>query len=118
MPAKHRFDDKWNPDKLKWWAGNIGAETLRAVTHILDSKPHPEQAYKSCMGILTQATKHGHGILNMACRIACNLERINYGFISEEVQKLKKQYEQEAEQKQFSLLPVVHENVRGEQYYQ
>jgi transposase len=118
MPAKHRFDDNWNPEKLKWWAGNIGDETLRAITHILESKPHPEQAYKSCMGILSQAKTHEHSILNMACRIAWNMERINYGFITQEVKKLKTQYEQEAEQKQLSLLPVIHENVRGEKYYQ
>ncbi len=117
MPSKHRFDDKWNPDKLKWWAGNVGNDTLRAVTHILESKPHPEQAYKSCMGILSQATKHGHAILNMACRIACNAERINYGFISKEVEKLKIMYEQEEQQKQYSLLPAIHENIRGEKYY-
>lgn len=81
MPAKHRFDDNWNPAKLKWWAGNVGDDTLRAVTHILESKPHPEQAYKSCLGILSLATKQGYDILNMACRVACNAERINYGFI-------------------------------------
>ncbi|MDZ7794207.1 MAG: IS21 family transposase [Spirochaetia bacterium] len=117
MPKKHRFDEKWNPEKLKWWAGNVGNDTLRAITHILESKSHPEQAYKSCMGILSQATTHGHEILNMACRIACNAERIHYGFISKEVEKLKKQYQQEEEQKQYSLLPAIHENVRGEKYY-
>jgi len=118
MPRKHRFDDKWNPEKLKWWAGNIGDETLQAVTHILETRAHPEQAYKSCIGILTQAAKHDHDIINMACRIACNRERINYGFITEEIKKLEKQYEQEAEHKQLSLLPLIHKNVRGEQYYQ
>jgi len=118
MPQKHRFDDNWNPDKLKWWAGNIGDETQRAIIHILESKPHPEQAYKSCLGILNQATKHDHDILNLACRIALNRERINYGFISEQIQKLEKQYAKEAERKQLSLLPETHENIRGEQYYQ
>ena len=46
------------------------------------------------------------------------MERINYGFISENVKTIKQQYEQEADRKQLSLLPEIHENVRGEQYYQ
>jgi len=118
MPARHRFDKDWNPEKLKWWAGNVGDETLQVVDHLLVSKAHPEQAYKSCMGILGQAKKYGPALLNMACRIAWNAQRINYGFISTQLKSLKEQYEQEAEQIQLSLLPPIHENVRGEHYYQ
>jgi len=117
MPAQHRFDKDWNPDKLRWWAGNVGEETGWVVNHLLISKAHPEQAYKSCLGILGQAKKYGPSLLNMACRIAWNAQRINYGFISAQLKNLKEQYEQEAEQSQLSLLPANHENVRGEHYY-
>jgi hypothetical protein len=46
MPAKHRFDDNWDPDKLKSWAASIGRDTANAVTYLLDKASHPEQAYK------------------------------------------------------------------------
>lgn len=118
MPVNHRFDKDWNPEKLRWWAGNVGDETLQVVNHLLVSKAHPEQAYKFCMGILAQAKKYGPALLNMACRIAWNAQRINYGFISTQLRSLKEQYEQEVEQSQLSLLPPIHENVRGEHYYQ
>ena len=117
MPDRHRFDKDWNPQRLKWWATNVGEETGWVVEHLLASKAHPEQAYKSCLGILGQAKKYGPSLLNMACRIAWNAQRINYGFICEQLKKLKAQYEQEAKESQLSLLPAIHENVRGEHYY-
>ncbi len=117
MPRQHRFDENWNPEKLRTWAMKIGSETHQAISYILDSKPHPEQAYKSCLGILNHAQKHGRDILNMACRVAWNSQQISYGFISDQIKIIKNQYQNEEEQPQRTLLPPLHENVRGEQYY-
>jgi transposase len=118
MPKNHRFQDDWNPEKLKWWAGNVGKETKAAVTFILSAKQHPEQAYKSCLGILKQAKKYGGTILNLACRRALNLERVNYPTIEKEARLIHEQYLREQDKKQLSLLPELHENVRGTKYYQ
>jgi transposase len=117
MPPKHRFADNWNPEKLKWWAGNIGTDTLRAINHILDSKTYPEQAYKSCMGLLSLAKKYGKEILNLACRTACNKEWITLKSVSIEAQRIKEQYDRDREEKQMYLLPEIHENIRGKEYY-
>jgi len=117
MPPQHRFKDNWNPDKLKWWASNVGEDTLRAVSLIFETKPYPEQAYKSILGVLNLATKHGHTALNLACRKACNMERVNYHFIKEQTEYIRDQYEKENESKQLSLLPSDHENIRGNEYY-
>ena len=118
MPKNHRFQDDWNPEKLKWWAGNVGEETREAITFILAAKAHPEQAYKSCLGILNQAKKYGHTVLNLACRRALNLERIDFYTIEKEAKIIYEQYLLEQDKKQLSLLPELHENVRGTQYYQ
>ncbi|MCK5736923.1 MAG: IS21 family transposase [Spirochaetaceae bacterium] len=117
MPPQHRFRDNWNPEKLKWWASNVGEDTLRAVTLILEAKPYPEQAYKSILGVLNLATKHGHKALNLACRKACNMERVNYHFIKEQTKYIRDQYEKDIDSKQLSLLPSDHENIRGNEYY-
>ena len=117
MPPQHRFRDNWNPDKLKWWATNVGEDTLRAVTLILEAKPYPEQAYKSILGVLNLARKHGHNALNLACRKACNMEQVNYHFIKEQTEYIRGQYEKDIESKQLSLLPADHENIRGNTYY-
>ncbi|MCK5248812.1 MAG: hypothetical protein KAJ98_02550, partial [Spirochaetaceae bacterium] len=105
------------PEKLKWWATNVGEDTLRAVTLILEAKPYPEQAYKSILGVLSLARKHGHNALNLACRKACNMERVNYHFIKEQAEYIRGQYEKDVESKQLSLLPSDHENIRGNTYY-
>lgn len=118
MPVNHRFKDDWNPDKLKWWAGNVGKDTLWTISYILGSKRYPEQAYKSCLGILGQAKKYGNDLLELACRKACNAERINYKYISEEIVRIKRQYDEKENKKQLSLLPEIHENIRGKEYYQ
>lgn len=117
MPLNHRFADDWDPEKIKRWAESIGKHTLWVICYILDSKKYPEQAYKSCMGILTQAKKHGGNFLELACRKASNMERVNYKFICEEVSRIKEQYEKDQDDKQQNLLPLFHENVRGEGYY-
>lgn len=117
MPENHRFMDNWNPDKLKWWAGNIGKDTLWVISHILESKRHPEQGYKSCLGILGNAKKYGNDFLELACRKACNAERISYKYISDEIKKIKEQYDRDQNEKQPSLLPQVHQNIRGQEFY-
>jgi len=117
MPPQHRFMEDWNPDRLKWWASNVGEDTHRVVAQILEKKAYPEQAYKTILGILNLVHKHGNNILNLSCRKACNFERINYHFIKEQAESIARQYEIETQEKQLSLLPADHENIRGNQYY-
>ena len=114
---QHRFAEEWNPERLKSWAGSIGKDTLWVVTHILESKKYPEQAYKSCLGILGLAKKNGNDLLEITCRKASNVERVNYRYISEEIIKIKKQYVEVESDKQPSLLPEIHDNIRGKEYY-
>jgi hypothetical protein len=38
MPLNHRYKDDWNPDKLKWWAENIGPKTLGCKFNALKNK--------------------------------------------------------------------------------
>ena len=118
MPPRHSFANDWNPEKLKWWAGNVGEDTNRVITYILDSKTHPEQAYKSCMGILNQVKKYGETVLNQACRHAWNKEQINYATIKVEVSRIQEQIDRDFDDQQLSLMPSNHENIRGEKYYQ
>jgi transposase len=118
MPPNHRFDKDWNPDKLKWLAGNVGEDTTRVISYILDSRKHPEQVYKSCLGILNCAKKHGNKTLNMACRHAWNKEQINYRTVMRELEKIREDADRAFDSQQLTLLPENHENIRGAEYYQ
>jgi transposase len=117
MPSNHRFASDWNPDKLKWLADNVGEDTKRVISYILDSRKHPEQVYKSCLGILNQAKKYGEGSLNMACRHAWNKEQINYPTVIKELEKIRNEADREVNRQQLTLLPENHENIRGADYY-
>src|SRR5262249_33225113 len=51
---------EWTPNRLTHWAGTIGPNTQAVVTYLLTHKPHPEQGYRACLGLLALARKYGH----------------------------------------------------------
>jgi transposase len=73
MPKAHLACMAWTPGKFLNWAQNIGQSTLRLVKYLLDSKPHPEQGYRSCLGLLSLSKKFGVTRLDKACERAWQL---------------------------------------------
>ena len=67
MPAAHRAHREWTPARLLHWAGTIGIATGHLVAHLLESKPHPEQGYRACLGLLALARKYGDARLEAGC---------------------------------------------------
>ena len=83
---------------------------------VLDRKKHPEQAYKSCMGVLSFAKKVGNERLSNACKRALDHQVYNYKIIDNILKRgLDKIVEGPEPQEQ--QLPV-HKNIRGDEYYQ
>lgn len=52
MPSSHRRYAEWTPDRFRRWGATIGSETEGLITAILASRPHPEQGFRTCLGIL------------------------------------------------------------------
>ena len=52
MPSSHRRYAEWTPDRFRRWGASIGPETEGLVTAILASRPHPEQGFRTCLGVL------------------------------------------------------------------
>ena len=52
MPEKHRRMGQWTPERFIRWAEKIGPHTAALITTVLDSRRHPQQAFRSCLGIL------------------------------------------------------------------
>lgn len=69
MPAAHRAQLRdWTPARFMSWAHQIGPNTARVIEAILASKPIVEQAYRSCLGVMSYATKTGgHTRLEQVC---------------------------------------------------
>ena len=84
------------------------------ILKILDRKQHPEQAYKSCVGILGFAKKVGNDRLTKACQRALGYGIYNYKTIQKILEMgLDTQMEEEE-----SVEMPQHDNIRGEEYYQ
>jgi transposase len=114
MPSHHQFVSDWSPEKFIHWASGIGKDTEFYIRKVLDSKQHPEQGYKSCIGILQFAGKYGKIRLNNACRRAAWYNSYNYNTIKNILAKNLDKKEIEADNQ--CTLPL-HENVRGASYY-
>ena len=70
MPESHRKHSQWSPGRLLNWALDIGPGTRDVVKWQFDHRPHPEQGYRACLGLLNLAKLYGPERLEAACRRA------------------------------------------------
>ena len=82
MPASHRRHSEWSPERLKIWAAKIGPNTATLVEVILRDRSHPEQGFRSCLGIMRLATTHGEGALEAACERALTIGARSYSSVN------------------------------------
>lgn len=116
MPRGHREYAEWTPVRLVQWAGESGESTRAVVEKILASHRHPEQGYRSCLGIMRLGKKYGQDRLEAACRRASNIPSPRYQHIESILKLGLDQKPLESEQ---PVLPAfTHEFVRGAEYYQ
>ena len=114
MPTAHKKHQQWTPGRLLHWAQSIGPETLLWVQQCLACKAHPEQAYRTCLGLLNLSRSYPAGRLDRACQIA-NRE----GLTRLKQIKAILQSNQDAlpEQPTSFQLPQTHDNIRGPQSF-
>jgi transposase len=103
----------WNPQRFIDEANKIHNDVGLYIELVISKKPHPEQAYKSCQGILSFAKRIGHQRLINACRRAHQCGVYQYKIIESILQRNLDQYEIE---ENLSQMPF-HDNIRGEDYY-
>ncbi len=114
LASTHQFMTDWTPQRFINWAASIDEGVKEFIVNVLENKQHPEQAYKSCMGVLSFAKKVGHERLINACKRALEHHVYNYKIIQKILEKgldkLNTDPQEEPE------LPI-HENIRGKHYY-
>ena len=91
MPPNHQFVDRVNASQLVQWAEAVGPQTTALITATLKSRPFPEQAYRSCLGILSLAKKHPHARMEQACQAVLEAKTFSYKALKEELDWLAKQ---------------------------
>jgi len=116
MPPTHQYYGDWSPDRFIRWAGKIGSHTEQLIRIVLTSKQHPQQAYRSCLGVLGFANTSGHDRLESACRYALTHEIHSYRGIKNIMDNKLDLSGSDGNVPQCSSLPA-HQNIRGKDYY-
>jgi transposase len=118
LPKSHQKHLKWTPSRLIHWGESVGPHTGKLVEAILADRPHPEQGYRSCLGILRLARRYDNDRLEAACKRALRAGGRSYRHIDAILKKGLDRVPLE-EQTEPTVSPIsTHENVRGGQYYE
>lgn len=112
MPEKHQQQSDWHPQRFINWAHNIGESVEAVIVNVLSKHQHPEQGYKTCLGILNLAKKYGKDRLNKACERAIYFNHCSCKGIKNILENRLENYQEEL------FTPTsAHANIRGNQYY-
>ncbi|MBS1631604.1 MAG: IS21 family transposase [Bacteroidetes bacterium] len=114
LASAHRFLSDWTPEKFIEDARAIDEAVADYIIMVIEHKQHPEQAYKSCSGILSLARKVGNSRLINACKRAGEYSIYNYPIV---VQILDKNLDRMEEETKEAYMPQ-HDNIRGSNYYE
>jgi transposase len=115
MPKSHRAHAEWSPRRLIQWGESIGPNTGAVVEHLLRSKPHPEQGYRACLGLLSLSREYGEARLEAASALAMRLSSPTRKSVKSILESGRDQ--PRAQTEPLALDMPAHGNVRGPGYY-
>ena len=81
MPSSHRAHAEWTPSRLIEWGRSVSEATGEFVERLLESRPHPEHAYRACLGLKSLGRKFGEDRLGAACARALSIGSISYSSV-------------------------------------
>ena len=68
MPRSHRAYAEWTPERIVSWASKSGPSVVEMVKRVMESRAHPQQGFRSCLGIIRLGKTYGSDRLEAACR--------------------------------------------------
>lgn len=115
MPSAHRRHAEWTPQRLTRWAAQGGPATARVVAQIIADKPHPEQGFRSALGVMRLGKTYGAERLEAACERATRVGAVRY-------QSLKTMLERGLDREPLPdqgrvIVMPRHPNIRGGSYF-
>jgi transposase len=114
MPPAHQNYLEWTPSRIVAWAQKTGPATAELVQKIIASRAHPEQAYRSCLGIL-RLEKHYPQRLENAARRAVKFGALSFKALRNILENNLDRLEEKTDRSKPALPD--HENLRGSGYY-
>lgn len=114
-PKSHQRHLEWTPSRILRWAQQTGPRTADLVQHILESRPHPEQGYRACLGLFRLGQRYSPPRLEAACARALALGATSYRSVKSILQNGLDRLP--LEEQTTLTLPRDHHHVRGASYY-
>jgi transposase len=114
MPAHHRFREDWTPERIRGQAVRIGPNVEMFVDVIMRKKRHPEQAYRSCLGVIKLAKAFGSDRLDAACARALEINAHSYTSLHS---ILKNGLDRPRRETTTDGPAITHPNIRGADYF-
>jgi transposase len=114
MPSAHRHYAEWTPERFQRQARGIGPSTEALILAVLTRRPHPEQGFRTCLGVLRLFRG-----LDAARAEAVSLRAIEIGALSyaSVASILKHRLDQKASPQAADGTPLLHDNIRGSGYF-
>ena len=115
MPSSHRRYAGWTIERIREDARKIGPATAALCEQILEGRPHPEQGYRACLGIVRLAGSFGAARVEAAAERAMEIGARTYGSVKSILDN--KLDRRPAPKRPADTAPILHPNIRGPRYY-
>ena len=116
MPPAHQAHAEWTPERILNWASDTGPKAEELCRKIIESRRHPEQGFRTCLGIMRLGKQYSSDRLEKACGMALDMKSLRYRTIQD---ILKNELDRKIRPLKI-VNPIVidhHENIRGANYY-
>ena len=114
MPSSHRRYADWTIERIRRTAASIGPATAALCDLILERRPHPEQGFRACLGIVRLVRPFGAARLEAAATRAIEIGTLTYGSVRS---ILDHKLDRAPPQPPIDEVPLLHANIRGPRYY-
>lgn len=118
MPAHHRFREDWTPEKIRRQAARIGPNAETFVEVVMRQRKHPEQGYRTCLGVMRLAKTFSRERLEAACERALTINAHSYSSLHSILKNgLDRKPRHQATANDEQGPAITHPNIRGSHYF-
>ncbi len=114
MPSAHRRYADWTPERFRRQARAIGANTEGLISAILANRPHPEQGFRTCIGVLRLFRGLDPARAEAVSSRALDIGALTYKSIAS---ILAHNLDRRPQARTADGEVIVHDNVRGPRYF-
>jgi transposase len=114
MPKSHQQYLEWTPSRIIRWAGTIGKSAASVMETIMETRRHPEQGYRACLGIMRLGKRYSEERLEAACERAIVIGGYSYKSVQS---ILERGLDRIPLPNKPARIRIDHSNIRGQRYY-